>query len=48
MSGISLSQATRSYHSPSIDETVEPIGQAGPGEELARRLQDRHGHLDAR
>ena len=48
MSGISLSQATRSYHSPGIDETAEPIGQAVPGEELARRLQDRHGHLDIR
>ncbi|MDP7215808.1 MAG: phosphoadenylyl-sulfate reductase [Rhodospirillales bacterium] len=33
---------------PGIDETAEPIDQAGPGEELARRLQDRHGHLDAR
>ncbi len=44
--GIPPSQATRSYRSPSIDETVEPIDQAGPGEELARRLQDRHGHLD--
>ena len=48
MPGISPSQANRSYRSPGIDETAEPIGQAGPGEELARRLQDRHGHLDTR
>ncbi|MEE9544752.1 MAG: phosphoadenylyl-sulfate reductase [Rhodospirillales bacterium] len=31
---------------PGIGEAAEPIGQAG--EELARRLQDRHGHLDTR
>ncbi len=33
---------------PGIDETVEPIDQARPGVELARRLQDRFGHLDTR
>ena len=33
---------------PGIGETVEPIDQAGAGEELARRLNDRFGHLNAR
>ncbi len=37
MPGIPPSQATRSYRSPGIDETAEPIGQADPGEELGDR-----------